>query len=44
MDFFPWIYELIPVQGYGNLEVKPEEEKVGGQFLMDVVSPVKDGH
>lgn len=32
------------MQGYGNIEVRPEEEKVGGQFLMDLVSPGKSGY
>lgn len=29
-------FKLIPVQSFGNLEIKPTEEKVGRQFLMAI--------
>lgn len=31
----PQIFRLIPARGFGNLEMRPTEEKVRGQYLMD---------
>lgn len=34
-NYYTDIFKLIPVQCFGNLEMRPKEEKVGGEFLMD---------